>query len=102
MKEQHEQRDQRICTALKIGGTVALLALGSTAWAANDLDVVSKATRGRTIDAHNMELVGWNDNQGRLAYHMVIQNQLTADGQRVIAYVGNFSGKNLNPLTGNI
>jgi hypothetical protein len=85
---------------LKIGASVGLLALGSSAWAANDLDVVSKATPGRTIDAHNMELVGWNDNQGRLAYHMVIQNQLTADGQRVIAYVGNFSGRNLNPLTG--
>src|SRR6185503_8987762 len=94
MKEQQRNPYQCIRSALKIGATVGLVALGSSAWAANDLDVVSKATLGRTIDAHNMELVGWNDNQGRLAYHMVIQNQLTADGQRVIAYVGNFSGRN--------
>ncbi len=99
MKQQQRKSHHCVRMALKVGAAAGLLALGTGAWAANDLDGVSKAL-GTSIDAKNMELVGWNDNQGRLAYHMVIQNQLTTDGQRVVSYIGNFSGQNLNPQTG--
>src|SRR4029079_13758402 len=44
----------------------------------------------------NMELVGYNDLQGRSAYQPTIHKQ----GDRWIAYVGHHGGSQLNPLTG--
>ena len=47
-------------------------------------------------DSSNMELVGYDDLQGRSAYQPVIQRQ----GNRWIAYVGHHGGSAVNPLTG--
>jgi len=47
-------------------------------------------------DKSNMELVGYQDLQGRSAYQPVIQKQ----GERWIAYVGHHGGSALNPMTG--
>jgi hypothetical protein len=47
-------------------------------------------------EAMNMQLVGYNDLQGRSAYQPVVQQQ----GNRWIAYVGHHAGQHLNPLTG--
>ena len=44
----------------------------------------------------NMELVGYNDLQGRSAYQPLVHKQ----GNRFIAYVGHHGGSALNPLTG--
>ncbi len=48
--------------------------------------------------AWNMELVGFNDLQGRSCYQPLIINQ---DG-RQIAYCGHHAGTGLNPLTGQV
>src|SRR5215218_5513943 len=47
-------------------------------------------------DAHNMQLVGFDDLQARSAYQPVIHQQ----GNRWIAYVGHHGGSQPNPLTG--
>jgi len=47
-------------------------------------------------EKRNMELVGYNDLQGRSAYQPVIHKQ----GGRWIAYVGHHGDNLLNPLTG--
>ena len=47
-------------------------------------------------EAVNMQLVGFNDLQGRSAYQPTIHQQ----GGRWIAYVGHHGGSALNPLTG--
>src|SRR5215475_7906806 len=47
-------------------------------------------------DSHNMQLVGFDDLQGRSAYQPVIHKQ----GNRWIAYIGHHGGSQLNPLTG--
>ncbi len=44
----------------------------------------------------NMQLVGYNDLQGRSAYQPIVHEQ----GGRFIAYVGHHAGRHLNPLTG--
>src|SRR5437867_6495242 len=44
----------------------------------------------------NMELVGYNDLQGRTAYQPLVHKQ----GERWIAYVGHHGDFVLNPLTG--
>jgi hypothetical protein len=44
----------------------------------------------------NMELVGYNDLQGRSAYQPTIHKQ----GERWIAYIGHHSGSQVNTLTG--
>src|SRR2546421_10120170 len=44
----------------------------------------------------NMDLVGYNDLQGRSAYQPTIHKQ----GDRWIAYIGHHGGTQLNPLTG--
>src|SRR5215469_4391585 len=44
----------------------------------------------------NMELVGYNDLQGRSAYQPVIEKQ----GSRWIAYIGHHAGVQPNALTG--
>ena len=48
------------------------------------------------VEKSNMDLVGYDDLQGRSAYHPVIQKQ----GARWIAYIGQHGGVALNPLTG--
>ena len=53
-------------------------------------------TRGHGAEAHDMELVGHDDLQGRSAYQPTIHQQRG----RVIAYVGHHGGKARNPLTG--
>ncbi len=47
-------------------------------------------------EALNMELVGYNDLQGRSAYQPIIQQQ----GDRWISYIGHHVGNHENPLTG--
>jgi len=47
-------------------------------------------------EKRNMELVGYDDLQGRSAYQPVIHKQ----GGRWIAYVGHHGDNLLNPLTG--
>jgi hypothetical protein len=52
--------------------------------------------RGHGAEAHDMELVGHDDLQGRAAYQPTIH----AQRGRVIAYVGHHGGRARNPLTG--
>jgi hypothetical protein len=47
-------------------------------------------------ESKNMELVGYNDLQGRSAYQPTIQKQ----GNRWIAYIGHHGGSSMNTLTG--
>ena len=47
-------------------------------------------------ESRNMELVGYNDLQGRSAYQPTIHKQ----GNRWIAYIGHHGGEAMNPLTG--
>src|SRR5213596_2229453 len=47
-------------------------------------------------DKSNMELVGYNDLQGRSSYQPTIHKQ----GDRWIAYIGHHGGMQLNSLTG--
>jgi hypothetical protein len=47
-------------------------------------------------DSNNMQLVGFNDLQGRSAYQPEIKKQ----GNRWIAYVGHHGGNAVNPATG--
>jgi hypothetical protein len=54
------------------------------------------AVRGHGAEAHDMELVGHDELQGRSAYQPTIHRQ----GGRVIAYVGHHGGRARNPLTG--
>ena len=100
MREQKRKRYQQIRSFLQIGGAIGVLALGASAWAANDLDVsvTSKKLNADGSDSFNMELVGWNDAQGRVIYQTSIQNQ----NGRVIAYAGHFNGKALNLMNGQI
>ena len=52
--------------------------------------------RGHGAEAHDMELVGHDDLQGRSAYQPTIHQQRG----RFIAYVGHHGGRARNPLTG--
>ena len=52
--------------------------------------------RGHGAEAHDMELVGHDDLQGRSAYQPTIHQQRG----RVIAYVGHHGGLKQNPMTG--
>ena len=47
-------------------------------------------------ESKNMDLVGYNDLQGRSAYQPTIHKQ----GNRWIAYIGHHGGSAMNPLTG--
>src|SRR5689334_326489 len=49
-------------------------------------------------DKMNLELVGYDDLQGRSAYQPLVHKQ----GDRFIAYIGHHGGMALNPLTGNM
>src|SRR5205823_9004346 len=72
---------------LVLGLVVTLLAAGSAA---------SQTTSGHAAEAHDMELVGHDELQGRPAYQPTIHRQ----GARFIAYVGHHRGRARNPLTG--
>ena len=52
--------------------------------------------RGHGAEAHDMELVGRDDLQGRSAYQPTIHQQRA----RFIAYIGHHGGRARNPLTG--
>ena len=52
--------------------------------------------RGHGAEAHDMELVGHDDLQGRSAYQPTIHQQRG----RFVAYVGHHGGRAKNPLTG--
>jgi len=57
--------------------------------------VIAEAAQQK-VEKNNMELVGYNDLQGRSAYQPTIHHQ----GTRWIAYVGHHGGSQLNLLTG--
>jgi hypothetical protein len=54
------------------------------------------AAAQQKAEKQNMDLVGYNDLQGRSAYQPIVQKQ----GDRWIAYVGHHAGTVANPLTG--
>ncbi len=58
--------------------------------------LATSALAQKQPESKNMELVGYNDLQGRSAYQPVIHKQ----GNRWIAYIGHHGGTALNPLTG--
>src|SRR5881392_378914 len=59
--------------------------------------LAGQALAQNKAEKRNMELVGYNDLQGRSAYQPVIHKQ----GSRWIAYVGHHGDSLMNPLTGN-
>jgi hypothetical protein len=63
-------------------------------------NVVAAPVMAQQEEKLNMELVGYNDLQGRGAYQPIVAKQ----GDRYIAYVGAQTGtpKRLNPLTGQV
>ena len=56
----------------------------------------ASAQKSPAAEKSNMELVGWNDLQGRSAYQPLVHKQ----GERFIAYIGHHGAAVLNPLTG--
>jgi hypothetical protein len=60
------------------------------------LTVCAVAIAQQKAESRNMELVGYNDLQGRSAYQPTIHKQ----GTRWIAYIGHHGGTQTNPLTG--
>ena len=54
------------------------------------------AAAQQKAEKSNMDLVGYNDLQGRSSYQPTIHKQ----GDRWIAYIGHHGGMQLNPLTG--
>ena len=58
--------------------------------------VCAVALAQQKAESRNMELVGYNDLQGRSSYQPTIHKQ----GTRWIAYIGHHGGTQLNPLTG--
>src|ERR1051326_8296138 len=99
MKEQKHMPYAHLRSFVAISGAISALTFGTSAWAANDLAHKAEA---RGFDTKNMELVGWNDAQGRVIYQTSIATQNSANGSRVIAYAGHFSAKMLTPMTGQI
>lgn len=49
-------------------------------------------------EAHNMRLVGYDDLQGRAAYHPIPHRY----GDRMIFFVGHHGGEHMNPMTGRV
>src|SRR5260221_8123622 len=66
--------------------TFALLALCGSAFAQS----------AAQAEKHDMELVGYDDLQGRSAYQPLVHRQ----GGRWIAYIGHHGGRSRNPLSG--
>ena len=60
------------------------------------LPVCAVAIAQQKVESRNMELVGYNDLQGRSAYQPTIHKQ----GTRWIAYIGHHGGTQMNTLTG--
>ena len=58
----------------------------------------SRVASGRSAEAKDMALVGYDDLQNRSAYQPVIHHQ----GDRFVAYIGHHGGSALNPLTGKV
>jgi hypothetical protein len=59
---------------------------------------VALMAQQKQAESENVELVGYNDLQGRPAYQPFLHHQ----GNRWVAYVGLHEGAELNPLTGKI
>ena len=76
--------------------TQLIVALLLSAFAAACAQIDARSGSGRTPEARNMALVGYDDLQARSAYQPVIHHQ----GSRFIAYIGHHGGTALNPLTG--
>ena len=75
----------------------ALIALGCVLSVLGAVSAFSQAPgRGHGAEAHDMELVGHDDLQGRSAYQPTLHRQRG----RWIAYVGHHGGRARNPLTG--
>ena len=58
--------------------------------------LVAGAAAQQRVERSNMDLVGYDDLQGRSAYQPIVHKQ----GDRWIAYIGHHGGSALNPLTG--
>ena len=79
-----------LCKAL-----VIVLILG---WTMLGFSLTIAAAPQKQAESKNMELVGYNDLQGRSAYQPIIHKQ----GNRWIAYIGHHGGSSLNTLTGKV
>ncbi len=79
------------CQVCARKGWVVVLVLG---WALAGFAL--PATAQKQAEAKNMNLVGYNDLQGRSAYQPSIHKQ----GNRWIAYIGHHGGSAMNPITG--
>src|SRR5438445_359613 len=82
-------------TSPRRGASLAVLGLVLVSLAAGPASSQAPA-RGHGAEAHDMELVGHDELQGRSAYQPTIHQQRG----RFIAYVGHHGGRARNPLTG--
>ena len=81
------------CTALLIA------ACGPQGSAENGEAAAPVETTGAAMpESRNMQLVGYNDLQGRAAYHPIPHRY----GDRMIFFVGHHTGEQMNPMTGEI
>ena len=90
---------RRIVVTRKVTGGRFLIrawALAGLAGALGFAMCTNAAAQQQKAEKSNMELVGYNDLQGRSAYQPIIEKQ----GDRWIAYVGHHAGVRPNPLTG--
>ena len=55
-------------------------------------------TTAAVPESRNMQLVGYDDLQGRSAYHPIPHRY----GERMIFFVGHHSGEQMNPMTGQV
>jgi hypothetical protein len=88
LEETLMMRSRRRLSLIVLGLALVLLATGQASSQA--------LARGHGAEAHDMELVGHDDLQGRSAYQPTIHQQRG----RWIAYVGHHGGRARNPLTG--
>jgi len=79
---------RRRCSLIPLGLVLVLLGVAPAS--------SQTPARGHGAEAHDMELVGHDDLQGRSAYQPTIHRQRG----RFIAYVGHHGGRARNPLTG--
>jgi hypothetical protein len=88
----------RAHSTLWLAGGAALFAMGTSAWAANDLDSPYPAGTQNPdgSNTYNTEWLGHSDLQGRVTYQTTVHSQ----NGHVVAYAGHFNGKMLNPMTG--
>src|ERR1700737_788000 len=100
MNQHQNNLHRRVRSFLWIFGTLATLALGMNAWAANDLDTPTalKADNGNGNGnddnngkdgavTFNTKWLGHNDLQGRVTYQTTVH---TNPNGRVIAFPGHF------------